>query len=108
MIAMSVLEARELRWRHGGRWIVDGVNLVVGQGEIVGLLGPNGAGKTVTLSMIAGVLRPSAGHVSIGANDVTGLPLHERARLGVGYLPQERSVTGAVQMLRAAHPIRAA
>jgi len=94
MIAMSVLEARELRWRHGGRWIVDGVNLVVGQGEIVGLLGPNGAGKTVTLSMIAGVLRPSAGHVSIGANDVTGLPLHERARRGLGYLPQERSVFG--------------
>jgi lipopolysaccharide export system ATP-binding protein len=71
---------------------VDGVNLVVQAGEIVGLLGPNGAGKTVTLSMIIGLLTPTSGRVLIGGTDVTGLPLHKRARLGLGYLPQERSV----------------
>jgi lipopolysaccharide export system ATP-binding protein len=100
MIALSpspiaprdLLEARSLRWYHARRHIVDGVDLVVRSGEIVGLLGPNGAGKTVTLSMIAGLLKPSGGHVLIGGTDVTELPLHERARRGLGFLPQERSV----------------
>jgi len=86
------LETHDLRWHHAGRWIVDGVSLVVHPGEIVGLLGPNGAGKTVTLSMIAGLLHPTSGSVTIDANDVTKLPLHERAHLGLGLLTQERSV----------------
>jgi lipopolysaccharide export system ATP-binding protein len=86
------LTAEQLRWRHAGRWIVDGVDLVIQQGEIVGLLGPNGAGKTVTLSMIAGLLEPTTGRVTIGDTDVTSLPLYRRARLGLGYLPQERSI----------------
>jgi lipopolysaccharide export system ATP-binding protein len=86
------LEAHGLRWHHSGRWIVDGVSIVVHEGEIVGLLGPNGAGKTVTLSMIAGLLMPTSGTVTIGSRDVTHLPLNERVHLGLGYLPQERSV----------------
>ena len=84
--------AHELRWRRAGRWIVDGVDLSIRTGEIVGLLGPNGAGKTVTLSMMAGLLEPTSGHVTIGDIDVTGLPLYRRARLGLDYLPQERSI----------------
>ena len=86
------LHADALRWHHGGRWIVDGVDLMLRRGEIVGLLGPNGAGKTVTLSMILGLLKPTSGHVWIGDTEVTNRPLYERARLGLGYLPQERSV----------------
>ena len=88
----TTLQARALRWHRAGRWIVDGVDLTVGAGEIVGLLGPNGAGKTVTLSMIAGLLKPTSGHILLGATDVTSMPLYERARRGLSYLPQERSV----------------
>ena len=86
------LEARSLRWYHAGRRIVDGVSLVVRSGEIVGLLGPNGAGKTVTLSMLVGLLTPTSGRVLIGGREVTSLPFHKRARRGLSYLPQERSV----------------
>jgi len=92
LAAHDLLEARALRWYHAGRRIVDGVDLVVRSGEIVGLLGPNGAGKTVTLSMIVGLLRPTSGHILIGGQEITDLPLHERARRGLGFLPQERSV----------------
>jgi lipopolysaccharide export system ATP-binding protein len=88
----DALEARSLRWHRAGRWIVDGVDLIVRTGEIVGLLGPNGAGKTVTLSMIVGMLKPTSGRVLIGDTEVTDLPVHLRARRGLGYLPQERSV----------------
>ena len=88
----DALEAKSLRWHRAGRWIVDGVNLIVRTGEIVGLLGPNGAGKTVTLSMVIGMLKPTSGRVLIGNFDVTELPMHLRARKGLGYLPQERSV----------------
>ncbi|HEU4787886.1 MAG TPA: LPS export ABC transporter ATP-binding protein, partial [Gemmatimonadaceae bacterium] len=88
----DTLEAKSLRWHRAGRWIVDGVNLLVRTGEIVGLLGPNGAGKTVTLSMVVGMLKPTSGRVLIGNFDVTELPMHLRARKGLGYLPQERSV----------------
>jgi lipopolysaccharide export system ATP-binding protein len=86
------LEARALRWHHAGRWIVDGVDIVVRPHEIVGLLGPNGAGKTVTLSMMVGLLQPTSGRVLVDGDDVTDLALHERARRGLGYLPQDRSV----------------
>jgi len=88
----DTLRAESLRWHHAGRWIVDGVDLVLRRGEIVGLLGPNGAGKTVTLSMMVGLLQPTSGRVYIGDVDVTHRPLYERARLGLGFLPQERSV----------------
>lgn len=88
----DTLRAESLRWHHAGRWIVDGVGLTVRRGEIVGLLGPNGAGKTVTLSMMVGLIKPTSGRVWIGDADVTHRPLYERARLGLGYLPQERSI----------------
>ena len=86
------LEAHALRKRFGTRRAVDGVDLSVGEGEIVGLLGPNGAGKTVTFYMISGILRPDSGVISLGGKDVTNLPMVKRAQRGLGYLPQERSV----------------
>lgn len=89
---IDTLAAESLRWHRAGRWIVDGVDLLIRPHEIVGLLGPNGAGKTVTLSMMVGLLKPTSGRVLIGEHDVTRLPIYERARLGLGYLPQERSI----------------
>jgi lipopolysaccharide export system ATP-binding protein len=86
------LEAIGLRRRIARRWVVDGVDLKVHRGEIVGLLGPNGAGKTVTFSMIVGILTPTEGRIVLEGTDITRLPLHQRARRGVIYLPQERSV----------------
>ena len=88
----DALLAHGLRWRHANRWIVDDVSLTLRRGEIIGLLGPNGAGKTVTLSMIAGLLTPTSGRITIGGQDITSLPLNKRSRLGLGYLPQERSI----------------
>jgi lipopolysaccharide export system ATP-binding protein len=71
---------------------VNGVDLTVNPGEIVGLLGPNGAGKTVTFYMISGLLRPDEGVIRLGDVDVTDMPMAQRARRGLGYLPQERSI----------------
>ncbi len=71
---------------------MDGISLTVRPGEIVGLLGPNGAGKTTVFYMIVGVIQPEAGSIRLGDEDLTALPMHKRARLGIGYLPQERSV----------------
>ena len=88
----ATLRVRALRRRIHDRWVVDGVDLCVRSGEIVGLLGPNGAGKTVTLTMIVGLVRPTSGQILIDGEDVTALPMHRRARRGLGYLPQERSV----------------
>ena len=86
------LETRALRKRFGTRQAVDGVDLSVGEGEIVGLLGPNGAGKTVTFYMISGMLRPDSGIITLGGKDVTNLPMVKRAQRGLGYLSQERSI----------------
>ena len=77
---------------YRGRRVVDEVSLDVRPGEIVGLLGPNGAGKTTTFYMIVGLIRPDGGRVMLNGGDVTRLPMYKRARLGVGYLPQEPSV----------------
>jgi len=74
------------------RRVVDGVSLDIEPGEIVGLLGPNGAGKTTTFYMIVGLIAPDEGSVSFGDRDITAMPMYERARLGVSYLPQEASV----------------
>lgn len=87
-----LLCAQGLKKVYSGRAVVDGVSMTVGDGEIVGLLGPNGAGKTTTFYMIAGLVPPNAGIVTFGGNEITGLPMHKRARLGMGYLPQEESI----------------
>lgn len=86
------LEGRGLVKRFGRRLAVDGVDLEVSSGEVVGLLGPNGAGKTTTFRMLAGLARPDAGFVLLDGKDVSGVPLHLRARMGLGYLAQEPSV----------------
>ncbi|MEO5905437.1 MAG: ATP-binding cassette domain-containing protein, partial [Saprospiraceae bacterium] len=77
---------------YGKRKVVDHVSVEVTQGEIVGLLGPNGAGKTTTFYMVVGFIKPTEGHVYLDQIEITGLPMYKRARLGVGYLPQEPSV----------------
>ena len=76
----------------GGRRLVNAVNLDLNEGEVVGLLGPNGAGKTTTFNLVIGLLRPDAGQVVMDGRDVENLPMPQRARLGLGYLPQEPSV----------------
>ncbi|HLO85881.1 MAG TPA: LPS export ABC transporter ATP-binding protein [Nostocaceae cyanobacterium] len=77
---------------YGKRVIVNRVNLSVAQGEVVGLLGPNGAGKTTTFYIATGLEKPNQGRVWLDNRDITGLPMHKRARLGIGYLAQEASV----------------
>jgi lipopolysaccharide export system ATP-binding protein len=88
----SALAAAHLEKRYGKRRVVDDVGLHVEKGEVVGLLGANGAGKTTTFYMIVGLERPDTGTVSLGDRDVTKLPMYLRARLGLGYLPQEPSI----------------
>ena len=90
--APKVLETDELVKIYGGRAVVNGVNINVRAGEIVGLLGPNGAGKTTSFYMIVGLVRPQTGRVLFDGKDVTNFPMYKRARLGMGYLPQEESI----------------
>lgn len=78
--------------RYGRRTVVDGVNVAVTPGEIVGLLGPNGAGKTTTFYMLVGFIKPNGGSVLFNGRDITHMPMYKRARLGIGYLPQEPSI----------------
>jgi lipopolysaccharide export system ATP-binding protein len=89
---MNVLRAENLSKRYKGRLTVDGVSLHVNSGEVVGLLGPNGAGKTTSFYMIVGLIGCDSGRILLNDTDITGLPMHNRARLGIGYLPQEASV----------------
>jgi len=88
----TVLSTDQLVKIYGGRAVVDGVNLNVHASEIVGLLGPNGAGKTTSFYMIVGLVRPNSGRVIFCDTDVTEYPMYKRARLGMGYLPQEESI----------------
>jgi lipopolysaccharide export system ATP-binding protein len=89
---MKRISAENLVKAYGGRRVVDGVSVNVGQGEVVGLLGPNGAGKTTSFYMITGMVRSDAGRIMVDDTDVSRLPMFKRARLGIGYLPQESSV----------------
>ncbi|MFV0474754.1 MAG: LPS export ABC transporter ATP-binding protein [Pikeienuella sp.] len=86
------LSARGLAKSYRGRQVVRGVDLDLGRGEAVGLLGPNGAGKTTTFYMITGLVTPDNGRIEIDGRDVTRLPMYRRARMGLGYLPQEASI----------------
>ena len=88
----AILTAERLDKSFGGRRVLRDVSVRISAGEVVGLLGPNGAGKTTTFYMIVGLLRPDAGRVALNGNDVTDLPMYQRARAGISYLPQEASV----------------
>ncbi|MEF8793013.1 LPS export ABC transporter ATP-binding protein [Thiohalorhabdus sp.] len=89
---MSALQAENLSKHYRGKAVVSGVDLALEPGEIVGLLGPNGAGKTTSFYMIVGLIRPDSGQIHLDHSDITALPMYRRARLGIGYLPQEASV----------------
>jgi len=89
---VHLLEIRGLSKSYDGRQVVKGVDMLVKRGEIVGLLGPNGAGKTTTFYMVVGIIPPNSGKIVFDNQDITGLPIHERARYGIGYLSQEPSI----------------
>jgi len=89
---METLRTEKLSKSYRGRRVVHNVTLAVQQGEVIGLLGPNGAGKTTSFRMIVGLIAPDDGKVFLGDRDITSVPMYQRARLGVSYLPQEPSV----------------
>ena len=89
---ISKLETREISKTYHGRRVVDDVSVFVQQGEVVGLLGPNGAGKTTSFYMIVGLISPDSGRILVDERDITSLPMYQRARRGISYLPQEASV----------------
>ena len=89
---MSLLEAKGLTKQYKNKNVVNGISICVLPGEIVGLLGPNGAGKTTSFNMIVGLVKPDEGDIKFENNSIAKLPMHERARLGIGYLTQEPSV----------------
>lgn len=89
---MTKLETREISKAYRGRRVVDGVSVSVQKGEVVGLLGPNGAGKTTSFYIIVGLISPDSGRILVDDEDITDLPMYQRARRGISYLPQEASV----------------
>ncbi len=89
---MHLLEIKGLSKSYDGREVVKGVDMLVKRGEIIGLLGPNGAGKTTTFYMVVGIVPPNHGKIIFDNYDITRLPIHERARFGIGYLSQEASI----------------
>lgn len=89
---LFILKADGLVKTYGERNVVNGVNLNLREGEIVGLLGPNGAGKTTTFYMLVGMVRPTMGIITLAGEEITDMPMYRRARRGIGYLPQEESV----------------
>lgn len=90
--AVNILKADNLCKSYKGRKVVQGVSMEIHSGEVVGLLGPNGAGKTTSFYMVAGLIGADKGSITLGENDITHYPMHQRARLGIGYLPQEASI----------------
>ena len=97
----SILKAEHLHKKFKAREVVKDVSLHVHSGEIVGLLGPNGAGKTTSFYMIVGLLPVDGGNILINDNNITNLPVHTRAHLGLGYLPQEASIFRKLKIGRA-------
>ena len=95
---IRTLHAHDLVKRYGSRSAVDEVSLAVGPGEVVGLLGPNGAGKTTTFNMMVGRIRPTAGQVFLEDKEITGLPMYERARRGITYLPPRSRLADCVKV----------
>ncbi len=89
---MSLLEARGITKKYKSKQVVNGISISVSPGEIVGLLGPNGAGKTTSFNMIVGLVKPDEGDIIFEGNSIAKMPMHARARLGIGYLTQEPSV----------------
>ncbi|MCX5748830.1 MAG: LPS export ABC transporter ATP-binding protein [Candidatus Saganbacteria bacterium] len=86
------IKAEKLVKSYGSKKVVDEVSIDVKQGEVVGLLGPNGAGKTTSFYMVVGLAKPDSGHVYLEGNEITYMPMHKRAQMGLGYLPQEQSI----------------
>ncbi|MCA9403901.1 MAG: LPS export ABC transporter ATP-binding protein [Candidatus Omnitrophica bacterium] len=91
-MALHLLETKSLVKQYGGRRVVDGLSISVGRSEIVGLLGPNGAGKTTTFYMAVGIIQPNEGQILFDNEDITRKSIHQRCRLGMGYLAQEPSI----------------
>src|ERR1700733_13203653 len=91
-VSEAILRTEKIVKIYGGRAVVNGIDIHVNRGEVVGLLGPNGAGKTTTFYLIVGLVRPNSGRVFFDNRDVTHFAMHKRARMGMGYLPQEESI----------------
>ena len=91
-MALNLLETKGLIKSYGGRRVVDGLSISVGRSEIVGILGPNGAGKTTSFYMIVGIIPPESGQIFFDQVDITRKPIHDRCKLGMGYLAQESSI----------------
>lgn len=89
---MSKLTANNITKSYRSRTVVNGISLSVNEGEIVGMLGPNGAGKTTSFYMIVGLVKPDSGSISLDGTDITHMAMHQRSRMGIGYLPQETSI----------------
>jgi len=87
-----IIKAENISKTYKNRKVVDDISILVGEGEIVGLLGPNGAGKTTTFYMIVGLVRPDAGRILMNEEEITKMPMHKRAQMGISYLPQEPSI----------------
>ncbi len=87
-----MIDIKNIHKRYQQREVVKGLSLTMNHGEVVGLLGPNGAGKTTTFYMIIGLVKPDSGQVFLDGEDITALPMYQRSRLGLGYLPQESSI----------------
>jgi lipopolysaccharide export system ATP-binding protein len=92
MSAQPILKTEQLIKQYGGKSVLSGLSFQVGEGEVVGLLGPNGAGKTTAFYLTIGLIRPDFGYVFFKQQDVTNLPIHQRAKMGMGYLAQEPSI----------------